>query len=264
MLSVADANGNNITDATHVANINPFRYRSYYYDTETSLYYLQSRYYDANVGRFINGDNEEIVCLSPPHLYAYAFNNPVNETDTSGKIIQSLLFKIFAGVFCGFFIQFFDDVLDYLIQCIVNGRSEAKFGSDLGDYLSSILSYTLQFVNPFGKSKVISAAISAFVPLAVKYGYKLISRQKITSYCLITDILLATMNFMAACLLTWRQKNKISKIKKHSKTKKQIKAQKILIKKSFKAAGQKFDLAFEIGEQIINFVLMWVKAFRGD
>ena len=72
------------------------------------------------------------------------------------------------------------------------------------------------------------------------------------------------MNFIAACLLTWRQKNKISKIKKHSKTKKQIKAQKIIIKKDFKVAGQKIDLAFEIGESIMNFILMWVKAFRGD
>ena len=228
------------------------------------MYYLQSRYYDASVGRFINCDEEEIVWLSPHHLYAYAYNNPVNETDSSGKIIQSLLFKIFAGVFCGFFIQFFDDVLEYLIKCIVDGRSKAKFGSDLGDYLSSISSYTLQFVNPFGKSKIISAAISAFVPLAVKYGYKLISRQKITSYSLITDILLATMNFMAACLLTWRQKNKISKIKKHGKTKNQVKAEKFAIKKSIKIVGQKIDLAFEIGEPIINFVLMWVKAFRGD
>ena len=66
------------------------------------------------------------------------------------------------------------------------------------------------------------------------------------------------MNVIAACLLTWRQNNKISKIKK------QIKAQKIIIKKDFKVAGQKIDLAFEIGEPIINFILMWVKAFRGD
>ena len=46
VLTVKDANGNNITSTTHIANINPFRYRSYYYDKETKLYYLQSRYYD--------------------------------------------------------------------------------------------------------------------------------------------------------------------------------------------------------------------------
>ena len=100
-----DAWGNTITEvldqaAYTVANLNPFRYRSYYYDTETELYYLQSRYYDPEVGRFINGDDGEITSLSPHHLFAYAGNNPVNETDSSGKLLQSLLFKLFAGVFC--------------------------------------------------------------------------------------------------------------------------------------------------------------------
>ena len=119
-----------------IAVVNPFRYRSYYYDVEIGLYYLQSRYYDANVGRFINVDEEEIVCISLHHLYAYACNNPVKETDSSDK-------------------------------------------------------------------------------------------------------------------KTWQNK-KSSKSTENSN------------KKSFKAAGQKIDLAFEIGEPIINFVLMWVKAFRGD
>ena len=40
-----------------IANVNPFRYRGYYYDGEIGLYYLQSRYYDANVGKFVNADN---------------------------------------------------------------------------------------------------------------------------------------------------------------------------------------------------------------
>ena len=46
VLSVTDKDNNFITDATHIAHINPFRYRGYYYDIETSLYYLQSRYYN--------------------------------------------------------------------------------------------------------------------------------------------------------------------------------------------------------------------------
>ena len=45
-LSVTDASGKAITDANHIANINPIRYRGYYYDAETGLYYLQSRYYE--------------------------------------------------------------------------------------------------------------------------------------------------------------------------------------------------------------------------
>ena len=46
-----------------IAGNNPFRYRSYYYDDETGLYYLQSRYYDPVVGRFINADMPEMLSL---------------------------------------------------------------------------------------------------------------------------------------------------------------------------------------------------------
>ena len=45
-LSVIDSNGKAITDPLHLVNINPIRYRGYYFDAETGLYYLQSRYYE--------------------------------------------------------------------------------------------------------------------------------------------------------------------------------------------------------------------------
>ena len=51
--AVLDANGSDIASATHIGNLNPFRYRGYYYDTETGLYFLKTRYYDPEVGRFI-------------------------------------------------------------------------------------------------------------------------------------------------------------------------------------------------------------------
>ncbi|MGI6264197.1 MAG: RHS repeat-associated core domain-containing protein [Acutalibacteraceae bacterium] len=47
-----------MTSPTHIANVNPFRYRGYYYDTESGFYYLQSRYYDPTTGRFINADGQ--------------------------------------------------------------------------------------------------------------------------------------------------------------------------------------------------------------
>ena len=43
-----------LTDGVDIAAVNPFRYRGYYYDSEIGMYYLQSRYYDAGVGRFIS------------------------------------------------------------------------------------------------------------------------------------------------------------------------------------------------------------------
>ena len=59
------------TSDCQIATINPFRYRGYYYDKEIGLYYLQSRYYDADIGRFINADEPEI------------FNNTINTVSIS-------------------------------------------------------------------------------------------------------------------------------------------------------------------------------------
>ena len=59
--TVYDSNGNINTDENFIGNINPFRYRSYYYDTETKLYFLKTRYYGPEVGRFISPDS--IECL---------------------------------------------------------------------------------------------------------------------------------------------------------------------------------------------------------
>lgn len=97
---VLNADGTENTDATFVGNINPIRYRSYYYDTETGLYYLQSRYYDPEVGRFISMD--DINYLDPEtiggtNLYAYCLNNPVKYIDLTGNF-PWLALLIFAGV----------------------------------------------------------------------------------------------------------------------------------------------------------------------
>lgn len=61
MLSVTDTNGTTITDSNHIATLNPFRYRGYYYDSETGFYYLMSRYYDPVTHRFLNGDEFDVI-----------------------------------------------------------------------------------------------------------------------------------------------------------------------------------------------------------
>ena len=71
----------------NVAKANPFRYRGYYYDEGIGLYYLKSRYYDPETGRFITID--DISYLDPEtinglNLYAYCGNNPVMRTDSQG------------------------------------------------------------------------------------------------------------------------------------------------------------------------------------
>lgn len=75
-------------DYNNIANLNPLRYRSYYYDVETGLYYLQSRYYDPEVGRFINCDDVNYIGASVTELsynaFAYCENDPVNGIDYKG------------------------------------------------------------------------------------------------------------------------------------------------------------------------------------
>ena len=68
----------------YIANINPFRYRGYYLDRETGLYYLNSRYYDANTGRFINVDSPEYVSVQGGNLFAYGGNCPTKNADYFG------------------------------------------------------------------------------------------------------------------------------------------------------------------------------------
>lgn len=94
---------NSTCDCT-IAQINPFRYRGYYYDTETELYYLQSRYYDSTVGRFINGDETAYQCIAPTlaghDAFSYCFNDCINLLDFDGNIaiLDDAAFWLIVGI----------------------------------------------------------------------------------------------------------------------------------------------------------------------
>lgn len=83
------------TQASTVGRLNPFRYRGYCYDEETGFYYLKSRYYDSEVGRFISADTTDILGVSSDlydkNLYAYCDNNPVIRIDYDGEAWQFAL-----------------------------------------------------------------------------------------------------------------------------------------------------------------------------
>jgi RHS repeat-associated protein len=88
-----DAWGNSISTtgsmATTLGVDNPFRYRGYLLDSETGYFFVVSRYYDPNIGRFLNADNVDLLDGGNDHilennLFTYCFNNPVNMTDEAG------------------------------------------------------------------------------------------------------------------------------------------------------------------------------------
>ena len=92
---------NKQTTSTSLANLNPLRYRGYYYDNETGFYYLQSRYYDPAVRRFINADvyastdsSDAIAC----NMFAYCGNNPTSRSDETGDFWNFVIGAVVGAV----------------------------------------------------------------------------------------------------------------------------------------------------------------------
>ena len=135
VLSVTDGSGNAITDKYHVGNQNPFRYRGYYYDTETGFYYLQSRYYDPETGRFINGD--EYVSTGQgalsANMFVYCFNNPVNYLDGSGKNPVAIVEAAIIGV-----VAITAVALVANLSSTTTQSGLAGLGQSIGDFFSGI------------------------------------------------------------------------------------------------------------------------------
>ena len=164
----------------NIATVNPFRYRSYYYDTETELYYLQSRYYDPVVGRFLNSDDVTlgsiIDSVLQSNLFVYCRNNPINEVDQNGTLpgIGILIKKILKGLAIGFFSVFFIDLIEYAFSVIVLKRTNAEFQMSKGeDYAAAMLN---EIVAQFCDIDEVKDAM-AFIAIVTKYLTKFARRR---------------------------------------------------------------------------------------
>ena len=103
--NVLDASGNTVASYTYnawgkllsssgsMSSINPIRYRGYYFDTDTGLYYLKSRYYDPELARFINADDyvSSGQGILGCNMFAYCLNSPVVHADYTGNIAGILV-----------------------------------------------------------------------------------------------------------------------------------------------------------------------------
>ena len=122
-----------VTDTTSnsVGTLNPFRYRGYYYDTETKLYYLQTRYYDPDTGRFVNADTYATTNTSDAlstNMFAYCENNPVMGHDPSG---ENILFAFVGGISGGLTSYLAGDSLFEVILSTATGALSGYFGGDI-------------------------------------------------------------------------------------------------------------------------------------
>ncbi len=178
-----DAWGNQTSCTGTLANTlgvaNPYGYRGYRVDRETGLYYLQSRYYDAAVGRFINADDLSMLAMSGinvigPNLFTYCYNNSTVNSDPTGRAV--VLFVI-AGVavtaqgiaiallllFCflyAFNVNGFQDYVNKVIgyafdRLITSAKVLLKVCSLPGDWVADIIA---SLVVAYVSAKVIAEA----------------------------------------------------------------------------------------------------------
>ena len=105
-----------------LAEVNPLRYRGYVYDSETGLYYVSSRYYDPEIGRFISPDTTDVLTATPmgltdKNLFAYCDNNPVIRADHGGDFWNVVIGAV-VGAAAGIVGQVISDV----VTSVLNGE----------------------------------------------------------------------------------------------------------------------------------------------
>lgn len=139
-----------------LAEINPLRYRGYYYDSETGFYYLQSRYYDPENHRFINADTyastdsgDAIAC----NMFAYCGNNPVMRIDIDGR-----------------FFNWITGAVGAVVGAAVGAISAAVTGGDAKDILIATVSNALAgFVTGASGSSTLGRAAGAAINAGFTY-----------------------------------------------------------------------------------------------
>ena len=165
VLSIVDNTGNvicsysydawgKVTDIcgdTFIANMNPYRYKSYYYDMETGWYFLQTRYYDPEIRRFISMDDASDVADEEidPNLYAYCCGDPVNLSDPTGEAAKIAIFTIS---------EFEDASRNYLKEDLIAtfGSSasvsvtESNTAQGFKDWWDSKIGYDILYINTHG------------------------------------------------------------------------------------------------------------------
>ena len=136
--TVYDSSAKVLTDPTSIANLNPLRYRGYYYDAETGFYYLQSRYYDPAICRFINADTfatTDANGLLSANMFAYCENNPVMRTDEDGEIWHIVAGAVIGAVTNG---------IGTVVSNLVTGKpaTDGLVGALLSGFVGGMVSAT--------------------------------------------------------------------------------------------------------------------------
>ncbi len=151
------------TLANTIGKYNPFRFKGYYYDVETKLYWVSSRYYSPELCRWISPDSIEYLdpeSINGLNLYAYCGNDPVNRFDPTGHAFISVLVGLGIAALIGAGIGMASYTAGQLIDYAITGDFKWSwggfFGSTIGGAVGGMLAYLLPYIG------IGSAAVGAF------------------------------------------------------------------------------------------------------
>ncbi len=145
-----------ITD--DIYQVNPIRYKGYYYDSDSGWYNLKTRYYDPVIARFINADDVSLIMSSPQaftdkNLYAYCDNDPINRSDDNGEF-----WHIVVGAAIGAAIEAVSQMIEYghiengwaIGVAALSGAATAVAGPLAGSAISGVSTFATEKIK--GKS----------------------------------------------------------------------------------------------------------------
>ena len=155
-----------LSGSHEIANINPYRYRSYYFDEGIGMYYLQSRYYNPIVGRFLNSDETKYLCVNDDilshNLFAYCTNDCINKTDINGNFVAQIVMALVgaligaAGYLIGYFIEknFFNknakiNWLAFSLAIVAGAVDGVLSFAKLSKLASLLVSFLMEFIPSF-------------------------------------------------------------------------------------------------------------------
>ena len=150
---ILNENSSPTSDSNDIACINKIRYRGYYFDSETNLYYLVSRYYDPTICRFINADEIDYIdpsAIGGLNLYAYCYNNPANYVDPSGHFaLSSFLIGLGIAALIGAGVGAASYTAGQIINYVQTGQIEWSFGGFFGSIIGGAVGGALSYLPIF-------------------------------------------------------------------------------------------------------------------
>ena len=149
-----------------IASLNPIKYKGYYYDSEIAMYRLETRFYDPEIGRFLNADDLSLLQETPSslgdkNLYAYCDNNPVTRKDSNGEF-----WHIAVGAAIGAAIS---GGIEIASQIISDGKV-TDWGSVAGSIVSGAVSGALTASGVGIAGQIAGNAIGGMIAEASKAG----------------------------------------------------------------------------------------------